>query len=221
MRYEGTPIQGDSGMTGYDTEQEAFWAGEFGDAYGARNDGPGLLARKTALFGRMLRGAGRVGAICEFGCNIGLNLQAIHDLQTGADLCGIEINAAAARAARARGLGPVVESSIVGRLDGVTPVDLTFTAGVLIHISPEVLPAVYANLVRLSRRFVLVCEYYNPVPVAVPYRGHEDRLFKRDFAGEMMDAHGLDLVDYGFAYRRDPVMPLDDLTWFLLRKPEA
>ena len=32
-------------------------------------------------------------------------------------------------------------------------------------------------------------------------RGHSDRLFKRDFAGEMMDRHPqLQLIDYGFAY---------------------
>jgi len=53
----------------------------------------------------------------------------------------------------------------------------------------------------------------------IPYRGHSDRLFKRDFAGEMLEAYpGLALVDYGFAYRRDPVFPQDDISWFLLRK---
>jgi spore coat polysaccharide biosynthesis protein SpsF len=35
----------------------------------------------------------------------------------------------------------------------------------------------------------MVAEYYNPVPVAMPYRGHNDRLFKRDFAGEIMERH--------------------------------
>ena len=76
----------------------------------------------------------------------------------------------------------------------------------------------YQNLVNLSRRYVLVCEYYNPAPVTVPYRGHQDRLFKRDFAGELMDGFGLELVDYGFVYRRDNHAAMDDFTWFLLRK---
>jgi spore coat polysaccharide biosynthesis protein SpsF len=26
------------------------------------------------------------------------------------------------------------------------------------------------------------------------------------------------LVDYGFAYHRDPAFPQDDITWFLLEK---
>ena len=41
------------------------------------------------------------------------------------------------------------------------------------------------------------------------------RLFKRDFAGEMLDRFSdLRLVDYGFRYHRDPAHPADDLTWF-------
>jgi len=52
-----------------------------------------------------------------------------------------------------------------------------------------------------------------------PYRDHTDRLFKRDFTGEMLDMFSdLELVDYGFVYRRDPIFPQDDITWFLLEK---
>ena len=70
-----------------------------------------------------------------------------------------------------------------------------------------------------SRRFVMVCEYFNPTPVEVAYRGHEHALFKRDFAGELLDAYPeLRLVDYGFTYHRDPLYPLDDSTWFLMEK---
>ena len=53
--------------------------------------------------------------------------------------------------------------------------------GVLIHINPDELTRVYDNLHTLSARYVMVCEYYNPAPVVVNYRGIEDRLFKRDF----------------------------------------
>jgi spore coat polysaccharide biosynthesis protein SpsF len=64
-----------------------------------------------------------------------------------------------------------------------------------------------------------VIEYYNPSPVSVPYRGHNDRLFKRDFAGEMLNKYpNLKALDYGFVYRRDPNFPLDDVTWFLMEK---
>ena len=99
--------------------------------------------------------------------------------------------------------------------------DLVLIKGVLIHINPDVLPQVYDKLVAASGRYLLVAEYYNPAPVAIPYRGHADRLFKRDFAGEIMDRHPqMQLVDYGFAYRRDPNFPQDDITWFLMEKKE-
>ena len=97
--------------------------------------------------------------------------------------------------------------------------DLVLVKGVLIHINPDMLPDVYDSLVAACSRYLLVAEYYNPSPVAIPYRGHSDRLFKRDFAGEIMDLHPeMTLVDYGFSYRRDNKAPQDDITWFLLEK---
>ena len=63
---------------------------------------------------------------------------------------------------------------------------------------------VYKKLYTVSTRYILVAEYYNPSPVSINYRGHSDKLFKRDFAGEMLDTFpDLRLVDYGFAYHRD------------------
>ena len=89
----------------------------------------------------------------------------------------------------------------------------------LIHIHPDHLTTVYDQLYNSSRKYILMAEYYNPSPVSVNYRGHEDRLFKRDFAGEIMDRYSdLKLIDYGFAYHRDPVWPQDDITWFLMEK---
>ena len=74
-------------------------------------------------------------------------------------------------------------------------------------------------LTKSSAKYLLVAEYYNPEPVSIPYRGYSDRLFKRDFAGEILDAHPqMKLIDYGFAYRRDPVFPQGDITWFLMEK---
>jgi pseudaminic acid biosynthesis-associated methylase len=89
---------------------------------------------------------------------------------------------------------------------------------VFIHLNPDYLPQAYDRLYAASTRFILVAEYYNPAPVTIPYRGHTDRLFKRDFAGEMLERFPLTLVDYGFAYRRDPEFPQDDIHWFLMEK---
>lgn len=90
---------------------------------------------------------------------------------------------------------------------------------VLIHINPDMLTSVYEKLYECSNKYILIAEYYNPTPVNVSYRGHEERLFKRDFAGEMLDKYkDLKLTDYGFLYHRDNNFPLDDITWFLLEK---
>ena len=91
----------------------------------------------------------------------------------------------------------------------------------LIHINPDKLNDVYDRLYRHSKRYILISEYYNPVPVAVNYRGFSDKLFKRDFAGEFMDRFpDVRLLDYGFQYHRDKNFPMDDVNWFLMEKTE-
>lgn len=97
--------------------------------------------------------------------------------------------------------------------------DFVLIKGVLIHINPEYLDRVYETLYQSSSRYICLVEYYNPTPVEVNYRGHQGRLFKRDFAGEILDKFkDLKLIDYGFTYHRDSHFPQDDATWFLLEK---
>jgi len=91
--------------------------------------------------------------------------------------------------------------------------------GVLIHINPDCLARVYEKLYQTALKYICIVEYYNPTPVEISYRGHRDRLFKRDFAGEVLDKYpDLKLVDYGFTYHRDNNFPSGDCTWFLLKK---
>ncbi len=203
----------------YQTEQEAFWAGEFGDAYIGRNNSVEQLAANLDFFAKALRQAQRPHTCLEFGANIGMNLRALKLLHPAQEQFAIEINAEAARQlAEAIPPGNVMRQSILEYAPQRT-FDLVLIKGVLIHLNPDALPAVYDKLHRSTRRYLLVAEYYNPVPVAIPYRGHSNKLFKRDFAGEIMDRHpGLVLVDYGFAYHRDPNFPQDDLNWFLMEK---
>ena len=201
----------------YKTEQESFWAGDFGTNYIDRNNSEQLLNSKVALWAKMLNSANNVNSIRELGCNIGLNLVALKRLQPSSTLSGYEINTESARQASEFNVADIKQGSILENIeDG--KVDLTFTCGVLIHINPEYLDSVYANLVNGSNRYVLVAEYYNPTPTQIPYRGHEGKLFKRDFAGDLIDKYGLKLIDYGFVYKRDNWAPQDDITWFLLEK---
>ncbi|MBX9610331.1 MAG: hypothetical protein K2X51_01755 [Burkholderiales bacterium] len=203
----------------FKTEQEAFWAGEFGTAYIGRNQGDALLASNLDFFSKALRATRNVVSCIEFGANIGMNLKALKLLHPAQQHHGIEINADAVKELGAViGADHVFHSSILDFSPKQTW-DLVLIKGVLIHMNPDVLPQVYEALYRAAGRYLLVAEYYNPSPVAIPYRGHTDRLFKRDFAGELMDRYAdLVLIDYGFSYRRDPNFPQDDITWFLMEK---
>lgn len=205
-------------MSRYKTEQERFWAQGFGDDYIARNEGEPLVTKNIVFWSSVLFRLPRIRSILELGCNIGLNLQALKRINPDFDLVGYEINQKAASRCAGLGIARVENKSILDPIVEDDGFDLTFTKGVLIHIDPDHLDAVYENLYTRSNRYIMVCEYYNPTPTMVPYRGHENRLFKRDFAGELIDRYGVRLIDYGFVYHRDNNFPQDDFNWFLLEK---
>ena len=154
----------------------------------------------------------------EFGANIGLNLKALKKILPNAALHGIEINLKAYEILEKWGGAKAYHQSI---LDFKTNVkfDFVLTKCVLIHINPDQISKVYESLYDASKKYICIIEYYNPKPVEIAYRGHRNKLFKRDFAGEMLDIyHDLNLVTYGFVYHRDLHFPQDDITWFLLKK---
>ena len=203
----------------YQTEQEDFWVGEFGDDYIQRNKSEEYLASNLNFFSNTFKKLDKPTSVIEFGANVGMNLRAIKLLFPQIDLFGIEINKLAANELE-HFLGK--ENVFNGTIYDYAPLqqfDVSLIKGVLIHINPEMLPLVYEKLYLSSKKYILICEYYNPSPVAINYRGHTNRLFKRDFAGEMLEKYeDLKLVDYGFCYRRDNVFPQDDITWFVLEK---
>lgn len=203
------------------TDQEKFWEGQFGDDYADRNAGATLVAAKTAMFAQALRRAHGIASVRELGANTGLNIRALQTLLPAARFQAIEINPKAYdELKRIPGIAAVC-GSLFDPMDA-EPVDLAFTAGMMIHLNPDRLPDAYARLYEASLRYVLISEYYSPSPVEIAYRGHAGKLFKRDFAGEMMTRYpDLRLIDYGFIYHLDPIFPGDDLNWFLLEKRSA
>lgn len=203
----------------YNNEQEEFWAGEFGTEYIERNQGSKLLASNLNFFSQALKQARGMCSCIEFGANIGMNLKALKLLHPELDASAIEINADAANLLKEVIDPACVHNTSILDFQANRTWDLSLVKGVLIHINPDALPSVYEKVVSCSHRYILVAEYYNPSPVAIPYRGNSERLFKRDFAGEIMSQFdNIELIDYGFAYRRDPNFPQDDITWFLMEK---
>ena len=205
----------------YGTMQERFWAGEFGDDYIIRNDSKKLIAANTVLFSKVLRYTHNVKSVLELGANIGLNLVAIHSLLPLAKISGVEINTKASEILTKLDYIETINTSLLD-LSLDKKYDFVFTKGVLIHQNPEMLQRVYDLIYECSNRYIFIFEYYNPVPMEVKYRGFDSVLFKRDFAGELMDKYSdLKLIDYGFVYHRDNNFPGDDFNWFLMQKQQV
>jgi pseudaminic acid biosynthesis-associated methylase len=207
----------------FSTSQENFWASDFGKGYIERNENTNeIMASKLSFFSTILKRTGPISSCLEFGANIGLNLLALKLLMPNIYVKGIEINADAAnRLKNYIGEENVYQGSVLD-YPVQEKVELALIKCVLIHINPDKLDIVYEKLYNSSNQYILVAEYFNPTPTFVNYRGTTDIMFKRDFAGEMLNKYpDLRLMDYGFVYKRDIVFPQDDVTWFLLsKKPE-
>ena len=206
-------------MTKYKTEQEEFWAGKFGTDYISRNESEEYLASNLNFFSKCLQRVGKPSSLIEFGANVGINLKAIKQLFPKCVLNAIEINETAALELQKVVLKDNIFKGSIFDFIVKSKFEISLIKGVLIHINPDMLELVYNKLYDVSSKYILICEYYNPSPVTIKYRGNENRLFKRDFAGEMLERYkDLNLVDYGFSYKRDPAFPQDEITWFLLKK---
>ena len=201
------------------TDQEQFWASEFGNNYLKRNKVEELYPNKVNLFSEIFKSNLSANSFLEFGPNTGVNLLAIKRLLPNVLLNGVELNKKAFDILNKLKICSELWHESILNFDKKNIVDFSFTSGVLIHINPEYLDRAYHALYSSSKKYILVCEYFNPTPVYIEYRGHKDKLFKRDFAGDLMHKYlDLKLVNYGFKYKKDNNFPLDDVTWFLMEK---
>src|SRR5450755_1422866 len=116
------------------TEQELFWAGEFGTAYTERNV-PTPTGRMP-FFGDILRLAPGVRSVCELGANRGHNLIALQSLDPSLRVTGVELNPSAFSMLFSLSGVTAVQSSVQNYEPGER-FDLVFTCGVLIHINPD------------------------------------------------------------------------------------
>ncbi len=199
------------------------WRGGFGDAYITRNEASEEAVRQRVRYwGRMLPAMepDLPRSLLEVGCNVGINLRALTRM-IDAEMYGLEPNDSARGRLTQDGVLPA-SHALSGTADSVPledgAVDLAFATGVLIHVHPDKLGDAIDELVRVSRRFVLISEYFADQPETKTYRGHDGLLFKRDFGAFLWDRHpDLALVDYGFMWRR--AVGVDNQNWWLFRKP--
>ena len=191
--------------------QLARWQGRFGTEYTGRNpaDEEAIL-RRTHAFAEILKHIAPA-SILEIGANVGINLLALRRL-TEAPLYAIEPNETAYKS-----LVDCADEAANTDLSAIPfNAELVFTSGVLIHLPDDQLRPAYDAIYAASRRYILAMEYFSPTPVTVPYRGHDDMLFKRDYGGLWLDWFNVEPVANGFFWKR--TTGVDDVTWWLFRK---
>jgi len=176
----------------------AFWSGDFGAEYTARNQVDWSL--RVPLLQRMIDQTG-AESFLDVGCNAGWNLLALRKISPDFMMSGVDVNHAALLQAAAEGFDVInMPASFIADADELGPgcAEMVITSGVLIHIPPVELDAVMRAIVDASSKYVLCIEYEHPVEQMVEYRGHQHRLWKRPF-GELYERLGMSVLERGVA----------------------
>jgi len=174
----------------------AFWSGDFGSEYTARNQVDWSL--RVPLLQRMIDQTG-ADTFLDVGCNAGWNLLALRKISPDFMMSGIDVNHQALQQAAAEGFDVVnCAAKDLPTMDDLQGAAMVITSGVLIHVPPVELDAVMRAIVDASDKYVLCIEYDAPVETMVEYRGHQHRLWKRPF-GELYTRLGMSLLETGAA----------------------
>ena len=202
-----------------------YWNGEFGNKYTERNiPTTEEINARTRMWGRLLdRLAGdEPKSVLEVGPNRGVNIIALKNV-TDAEILAVEPNETARRILVSENILPennvLFGNSLDIPLDDLS-VELSFTSGVLIHVSPDELAKSCEEIYRVTSKYIVCIEYFSDTPVEKSYRDKQGLLFKRDFGGFWWDQYPeMTLVDYGFIWQR--VTGIDNVNWWLFKKNET
>lgn len=181
------------------TPQEEFWAKEFGEEYTERNlySTPELLDNfYKGFLGVTRSGMNKefldsieINNMLEVGCNIGNQLNMLQS-QGYKNLYGIDIQSNAVEKAKqlTKGIN-IVEGSIFDIPFKDNYFDVVYTAGVLIHISPNDIEKAMREIYRTSKKYIWGYEYFSEDYKAIDYRGNNDRLWKGNFSKMFMELY--------------------------------
>jgi pseudaminic acid biosynthesis-associated methylase len=174
------------------TKQTEFWKGDFGKEYTDRNT---YSPKEWDQFYINIFGKSKIDMnadflshlskdikILEIGCNIGLQLQGLQRMGFK-NLYGIELQPYAVEQAKknTEGINIICGSGFdLPFKDNYF--DVVCTNGVLIHISPDDLPKIICEMYRCSKKYIWGFEYYAEKTMEINYRGHENYLWKADYA---------------------------------------
>jgi len=168
------------------------WAGNFGKEYTDRNalslEEMEILYKKhygytrTEINSMFIGDFDRDIKALEVGSNIGNQLLLLQKMGYK-NLYGIEINSYAVEFSKSRTKNiNIIQGSAfdIPFKDGFF--DLVFTSGLLVHIVPKDINLALDEIYRCSRQYIWCFEYYSKEYKVIPYRGHNDLLYKADFS---------------------------------------
>jgi hypothetical protein len=184
------------------------WSGQFGDAYLKRNR---VDWRGRIPFWKKIIELSGVRSAFELGTNAGWNLSAIQRAYWDVMVWGCDINDKALEHAYGAGLQVFNINDSMARQNFPNQAELTFTAGVLIHVAPSELKETMQKMIDMSSDYVLAIEYESDVETEIEYRGQQGLLWKRPY-GELYERMGLTFVASGNA------KGFDDCTYWLMQK---
>jgi len=179
------------------TFQETTWLGKFGDDYEYR--APHTIEQmneltfsligtnRTSINNRFLHDA-EIDSILEIGCGNG-NQLALLDTMGFKNLYGVEIREIAIDNALERNNIKIIEANASNLPFDDCSFDMVFTSGLLIHISPSLLPKVMDEMYRCAKKYIWGMEYYHPNLISIDYRGHDDLLWKGNYHELFMERH--------------------------------
>ena len=180
-------------MCGKMSEQMKEWAEKFGEEYTDRNmttpDELDKLLRSRIGFSRTEQideflSDLELDNILEVGTNVGNQLLLLQK-EGFKNLYGIELNRYAVEKSKERTKGKgidIIHGSAFDIPFKDVYFDLVFTSGVLIHISPKDINDVLDEIYRCSKRYIWGSEYFSEEYIKVDYRGHNELLWKTNFA---------------------------------------
>lgn len=196
-----------------------FWKDEYKEEYMKKNASFDTV-RGIEAWKKMLSKSENIKSIIECGCNIGRNIDFLQQIDPNFEISAIDVNETAINFVKNH---YDISDTFVGRIEDSNfdknHFDLVFTMGVLIHVDPEELYANAKKIVGMSKKFVLVGEYFNRTPTMITYQGKENLLFKRDFGSYFLENFELEVIDYGFLWGHFyDNAGFDDFTWWLFKK---
>lgn len=192
-----------------------LWAGDFGNDYTRRNRS-GIGARESIW--HMLIPS-HTNSVLEIGANVGANLEAIAQFKD-CDIYACEPNDLARSELIELDVAPAenITADYADKLsfkDGVA--DLVFSCGVLIHIPPDKLIQSMREMHRCSKRYIICGEYFAPTEEMIPYRGHNNAMWRRDYGSLWLDNFpDLHCTSTMFAWKR--MTGMDNLMFWVMEK---